>query len=182
VQEGFLAATRATREREKENRGDKRQWGLEANLFRHGRAAADRCVSFRFMMLSRARSTAATATALCRGSNFLRGFSTSHEFEDRDVVIVGGGPAGLALASALGMSYLSAVPSRHVDLLHPGSSQVIRSELKMTVVDAGDFSKIENWSMDANKFSNRVSSLTNDSCRFLEGALYLSSCLIQTAD
>ena len=39
----------------------------------------------------------------------------------------------------------------------------------MTVIDAGDFSKIENWSMDTNKFSNRVSSLTNDSCRFLKG-------------
>ena len=39
----------------------------------------------------------------------------------------------------------------------------------MTVVDAGDFSKIENWSMDADKFSNRVSSLTNDSIQFLKG-------------
>ena len=43
----------------------------------------------------------------------------------------------------------------------------------MTVVDAGDFSKIENWSMDANKFSNRVSSLTNDSRQFLKGGLNL---------
>jgi len=39
----------------------------------------------------------------------------------------------------------------------------------MTVIDASDFSKIENWSMDADKFSNRVSSLTNDSCQFLKG-------------
>ena len=39
----------------------------------------------------------------------------------------------------------------------------------MTVVDAGDFSKIENWSMDADKFSNRVSSLTNGSIQFLKG-------------
>ena len=45
----------------------------------------------------------------------------------------------------------------------------------MTVVDAGDFSKIETWSMDANKFSNRVSSLTNDSCQFLKGAYGLVS-------
>ena len=39
----------------------------------------------------------------------------------------------------------------------------------MSVVDAGDFSKIENWSMDPDKFSNRVSSLTNESCQFLKG-------------
>ena len=41
----------------------------------------------------------------------------------------------------------------------------------MSVVDAGDFSKIGNWTMDANKFSNRVSSLTNDSCQFLKGVV-----------
>lgn len=39
----------------------------------------------------------------------------------------------------------------------------------MVVVDAGDFSKIESWSMEGDKFSNRVSSLTNDSCQFLKG-------------
>jgi len=39
----------------------------------------------------------------------------------------------------------------------------------MTVVDAGDFSKIKNWSMNTNEFSNRVSSLTNDSYQFLKG-------------
>jgi len=53
----------------------------------------------------------------------------------------------------------------------------MRNSLKMTVVDAGDSSKIENWSMDANKFSNRVSSLTNDSCQFLKGAAGLGSVL-----
>jgi hypothetical protein len=45
----------------------------------------------------------------------------------------------------------------------------MRKSLKMTVVDAGDFSKIENWSMDGDKFLNRVSSLTNGSIQFLKG-------------
>ncbi|KAF9786394.1 ubiquinone biosynthesis hydrox [Thelephora terrestris] len=102
-------------------------------------------------MLSRTRSTF-FVTTICRRSSFLRGYSTIHDAEDRDVVIVGGGPAGLALASAL------------------GSSQAVRKSLKMTVVDAGDLSKIENWSMDGDEFSNRVSSLTNGSIQFLKGA------------
>lgn len=46
----------------------------------------------------------------------------------------------------------------------------------MTVIDAGDFSKIESWSMDAHKFSNRVSSLTNDSCKFLKGEGTILNC------
>lgn len=47
----------------------------------------------------------------------------------------------------------------------------------MTVIDAGDFSNIENWSMDADKFSNRVSSLTNDSYGFLKSEGEIINCL-----
>jgi hypothetical protein len=49
----------------------------------------------------------------------------------------------------------------------------------MTVVDAGDFSKIENWSVDGDKFSNRVSSLTNGSIQFLKGKYEVVNCLSQ---
>lgn len=51
----------------------------------------------------------------------------------------------------------------------------------MTVVDAGDLSKIGSWSMDANRYSNRVSSLTNDSCQFLKGAVEPRSCITKAA-
>ena len=70
------------------------------SLVRRGPTAADRSALPRSVMLSRTRST--VATTLCRRLYFLRSFSASHESEYRDVVIVGGGPAGLALASALG--------------------------------------------------------------------------------
>lgn len=74
---------------------------------------------------------------------------------------------------------LSAAVAPRSDSSGVGSSQVARNSLKMTVIDAGNFSKIEDWSMDVDKFSNRVSSLTNDSCQFLKGedkpASYLPS-------
>ncbi|KAF8647752.1 hypothetical protein AX16_006587 [Volvariella volvacea WC 439] len=71
---------------------------------------------------------------------------TAHE--DCDVVIVGGGPAGLALASAL------------------GSSQIVKDNLKVVLVEGGDLSKIKNWSPSS--YSNRVSSLTSASQAFLQ--------------
>ncbi|KAF9531773.1 hypothetical protein CPB83DRAFT_761042 [Crepidotus variabilis] len=73
----------------------------------------------------------------------------SSEVIDTDVVIVGGGPAGLALASTL------------------GSSESIRNNLKVTLVDGGDLSKIKTWNAPPTSFSNRVVSLTNKSKAFL---------------
>ncbi|KAH7924293.1 ubiquinone biosynthesis hydrox [Leucogyrophana mollusca] len=76
---------------------------------------------------------------------------SSENVEDTDVVIVGGGPAGLALASAL------------------TSHKIVCDSLKVTLVEAGDLSKVQDWSLEPNVFSNRVSSITNSSRAFLEG-------------
>ncbi|KAJ7672687.1 ubiquinone biosynthesis hydrox [Mycena rosella] len=70
--------------------------------------------------------------------------------EEWDVVIVGGGPAGLALASAL------------------GSSQLVRDSLRVALVEASDLSKVHHWSPAADTFSNRASSLTHKSQAFLK--------------
>ncbi|KAJ2919548.1 hypothetical protein MD484_g874, partial [Candolleomyces efflorescens] len=71
-------------------------------------------------------------------------------YEDVDVVIVGGGPAGLALASAL------------------GSSSTIQNNLSIALVEAGELNKIKEWAPAAGAISNRVSSLTNASQDFLK--------------
>ncbi|EIN09647.1 ubiquinone biosynthesis hydrox [Punctularia strigosozonata HHB-11173 SS5] len=76
--------------------------------------------------------------------------STSAPHEECDVVIVGGGPAGLALATAL------------------GTSDVVRASHKVVLVEAGSLSKIREWTMGPSEFSNRVSSITNASKSLLE--------------
>ncbi|KAJ7890625.1 ubiquinone biosynthesis hydrox [Mycena olivaceomarginata] len=78
-----------------------------------------------------------------------RAISTSTP-EEWDVVIVGGGPAGLALASAL------------------GSSQLVRESLRVALVEASDLSKVHGWIPAAGTFSNRASSLTHKSQTFLK--------------
>ncbi|KAJ7115878.1 ubiquinone biosynthesis hydrox [Mycena epipterygia] len=78
-----------------------------------------------------------------------RTISTSSP-EDWDIVIVGGGPAGLAFASAL------------------GSSQLVRESLRVALVEASDLSKVHDWTPAAGTFSNRASSLTHKSQTFLK--------------
>ncbi|KAL4258622.1 Ubiquinone biosynthesis monooxygenase COQ6, mitochondrial [Pleurotus pulmonarius] len=84
------------------------------------------------------------------GRNTLRSrqYSSARVSDDCHIVIVGGGPAGLALASALGSSTVS-------------------DRLRVVLVEGGDLSKVHDWSMDSNAYSNRVSSLTNASHSFL---------------
>jgi hypothetical protein len=91
---------------------------------------------------------------------------------------VGYGPAGLTLASALGMFLvLSVTLVSPTNLSRVRSSRAVRSSLKMTVIDAGDLPKIHNCSMDANRSSHQMSSPTNDSCQFLKGVVELGNCL-----
>ncbi|EJF64010.1 ubiquinone biosynthesis hydrox [Dichomitus squalens LYAD-421 SS1] len=70
--------------------------------------------------------------------------------QQSDIVIVGGGPAGLALASAL------------------SSQPAIRDTLRVVLVEASDLSKVRNWNDGPSTFSNRVSSITNASQAFLQ--------------
>lgn len=73
--------------------------------------------------------------------------STSHE--ECDIVVVGGGPVGLTLASAL------------------GSSQAVRQNLRVVLVEASNLSTVRQWLPLPGTFSNRVSSLTNSTQSFL---------------
>ncbi|KAH8997794.1 hypothetical protein EDB86DRAFT_2803395 [Lactarius hatsudake] len=100
-------------------------------------------------MLSRwARSRARHTRALER---LYSGWGTgSPVYKDCDVVIVGGGPAGLAFASAL------------------AANKALRDSVKVTLVEGGDLGKVRDWEMPPDAFSNRVVSLTNASQDFLD--------------
>ncbi|EHA57321.1 hypothetical protein MGG_11732 [Pyricularia oryzae 70-15] len=66
-----------------------------------------------------------------------------------DVVCVGGGPAGLSLLTALRANPATA-------------------GLRIALVEAQDLSKLRNWSLPPNRYSNRCSSLTPSSAHFLD--------------
>ncbi|KAH0562544.1 hypothetical protein GP486_002775 [Trichoglossum hirsutum] len=66
-----------------------------------------------------------------------------------DVVCVGGGPAGLSLLTALRASRVA-------------------SNLKIALVESQDLGRTRAWSLPSDQYSNRVSSLTPSSVKFLE--------------
>ncbi|KAF8119832.1 hypothetical protein EV363DRAFT_1461060 [Boletus edulis] len=68
-----------------------------------------------------------------------RAFATE-SIQDKDVVIIGGGPVGLALAN--GVHGL-------------GSNPLVRESVKVALIDGGDLSKIRDWSPPPDAFSNR---------------------------
>ncbi|CAL1715318.1 unnamed protein product [Somion occarium] len=98
-------------------------------------------------MLPLLRSTKALKPQRCLAVSPKR---FSHSISDHcDIVIVGGGPAGLALATAL------------------GSCRNIQASLRVVLVEASDLSKVKQWSLPEG-YSNRVSSITNASRGFLQ--------------
>merc|ERR1712000_773055 len=70
--------------------------------------------------------------------------------EEHDIVIVGGGIAGLALASSL------------------VANPIISKNHKVTLLEASDLDSSRHWSLGQDEYSNRVSSITNQSRAFLE--------------
>lgn len=73
----------------------------------------------------------------------VRNYATKH-----DVVLIGGGPAGLTLATAL-------------------KNNQSTQGLSVALVEGSSLDKIRNWQLPDDKFENRVSSLTPRSVNFL---------------
>ncbi|KAM5355713.1 hypothetical protein ACJ41O_002359 [Fusarium nematophilum] len=79
----------------------------------------------------------------------LRRASTTTQDNIYDVVCVGGGPAGLSLLTAL-------------------RANPVTAGLRAALVEAQDLSKVSSFSLPTTQFSNRCSSLTPSSARYLD--------------
>ena len=89
--------------------------------------------------------------------------------DEWDVVIVGGGPAGLAFASALGVLLFISMRILVTDKRRPVASPAVKESLRIALIEAGDLDRVRTWQLPEDKYSNRVSSITNASKSFLEG-------------
>ncbi|KAH0608898.1 uncharacterized protein H6S33_001126 [Morchella sextelata] len=83
-----------------------------------------------------------------RVSHARRSYATATKADLYDVVVVGGGPAGLSLASSL-------------------RSSSVTNGLRVALVEGFDLAPGRNWKPEPQTFSNRVSSLTPGSVGFL---------------
>jgi ubiquinone biosynthesis monooxygenase Coq6 len=80
-----------------------------------------------------------------------------------DIVIVGGGISGSALACALA-----------------SSSKITGSQKRVAIIESSDTSNIKGWKPIKGEFSNRVSSLTPRSVEFFKGIFNLIYYLLFT--
>ncbi|KAH7273950.1 putative ubiquinone biosynthesis monooxygenase [Fusarium solani] len=104
-------------------------------------------------MLAR-RSVLGQSSFVCRScvrqyQSQIRRASTAAQDNIYDVVCVGGGPAGLSLLTAL-------------------RANPVTAGLRVALVEAQDLSKVSSFSLPPTQFSNRCSSLTPSSARYLD--------------
>ena len=95
-----------------------------------------------------------------------RSYTTEVNPEIYDVVCVGGGPAGLSFLAALRMLRTSLIGQlSHTDF--SGSSPATAG-LRIALVESQDLSRVRSWNLPKDQYSNRCSSLTPTSVKFLD--------------
>jgi ubiquinone biosynthesis monooxygenase Coq6 len=85
-----------------------------------------------------------------------------------DIVCIGGGPAGLSLLAALRKFIKQTQTENSVTKTPLAGSSPITSHLKIALVDTQNLNSIRSFSLPSTQFSNRCSSLTPSSIRFLD--------------
>ncbi|KAM0786663.1 hypothetical protein ACM66B_002112 [Microbotryomycetes sp. NB124-2] len=104
-------------------------------------------------MPPRARALAVTRPSAWLLNGSLRRLNSAHAQQpvvDKDLVVVGGGPAGLALAAAIA-----------------SNDSITSSHGQLALIEAGDLQQQRQWQPKPDEYSNRVSSITADNIRFL---------------
>lgn len=94
-----------------------------------------------------------------------RRMATAADPDVYDVTVVGGGPAGLSLLAALRMCHCE----RHICLADKlkGTAKST-AHLRTALIETQSLDAIERWSLPGGQYSNRASSLTSASRKYLE--------------